>query len=224
MPLPLPARAALVVTPLVTALLGKAVYDALREKAEKKTLAVIGESRSGKTTFTQYLATAIVGEDEYARTVADTKYRGATFTYKDGTKLHVGDLVDVPGEESAWLSWKRRVGESDYVLYLIRSHDLRAGRSATVDRCRRDLKQLRLWLREMEPEDRPSVLMVFSFRDQDPDHTANTTAYADDIIMLSGLKAVVDSLCRETRVDYVSGCMADTKRTEKLVKQIGDAL
>lgn len=220
----IPAVLIWLVPAAVALIAGAAAYEALRERAEKKVLAIVGDSKSGKTTLTRYLAQGIVGETEYARTVADTKYGGTTVELRNGTRLHIGDLIDVPGEDSAWLSWKSRVEESDYVLYLLRSHDLRRGGGGAADRTRRDLQQIRLWLKDKAPEERPPVLLIFSFRDQDQGKETATTAYADELIAAAGLKTVYKSLSRVTTVRYVSGSLATKGAADDLLEQIGGAL
>lgn len=109
---------------IIGALLSAGAVVVLTEQlkgASGKTLAVIGERKSGKTTFTRLLSQGIVGSEDYSETVVDTMYKGSKIRLKDDTVLHVGDLKDLPGDQSAWLPWKNRVNESDHVLYLVRS-------------------------------------------------------------------------------------------------------
>lgn len=200
------------------------ISELLGDKTEKKTLAIIGDSKSGKTTFTKLLAQGIFRKTDYARTVATTTYKGSTITLKNGTKLHVGELKDLPGEPSAWLSWKQRVQESDYVLYLIRSHLLRSGVGTTRERCRRDLQQLKLWLEEMDKADRPPVLLVFSFRDKDDKGPGESVAYADELIKTADLKTPLTALVHLTRVQFVSGSLASEEAAIELLNAVGEEL
>lgn len=200
------------------------INELLSDKAEKKTFAIIGDSKSGKTTFTKLLAQGIFHESDYARTVATTTHKGSTITLKNGTKLHVGELKDLPGEPSAWLSWKQRVQESDYVLYLLRSHLLRSGVGTTRERCRRDLKQLKMWLEELDKDARPPVLLVFSFRDKDDKGNGDSVAYADELIRLAELKAVVTAVGHLTPVRIVAGSLASEEAAIDLLNAVGEEL
>ncbi len=200
------------------------INELLSDKTEKKTLAILGDSKSGKTTFTKLLAQGILGETDYARTVATTTHKGRTITLKNDTKLHVGELKDLPGEPSAWGSWKQRVQESDYVLYLIRSHLLRSGVGTTRDRCRRDLKQLKLWLEDMDKDSRPPVLLVFSFRDKDDKGQGGSVAYADELIKTAELKATVTAIGHLTPVHFVSGSLASQEAAIELLNAVCEEL
>ena len=137
-----------------------------------KTFAILGESRSGKTMLSRFLSQGIISDPTYKETPVYDDFKGRKLRLEDGTTFHIGNLKDLPGEESAWKTWKERVQDSDYVIYLLRSHLLRTGRGTARDRSRRDLQQLSLWLKEMKAEgsSRPRVILTFSFRDLDADH------------------------------------------------------
>jgi major membrane immunogen (membrane-anchored lipoprotein) len=200
---------------------------ALRTKASGKVLAIIGASQTGKTTLARFLSQGIMGDGTYEATNISYDLKGRTITLDDGTVLHLADLKDVPGETTAWLEWKQRVQRSHYVLYLMRAPYLRQRREFAVDRYRRDLQQLKLWLEAQEKDSRASVLLVSNFRDQDaqawdaePSHTAHGAGLMDD----AGLQKQVDDLLRITGVQYVSGSMSSEEATKNLMKAITEAL
>ncbi len=201
-----------------------ALSEVLRDKTQSKTLAIIGDTMSGKTSFTKLLAQGIVGEGDYARTVVSKTYKGRTIKLTNGTTLHVGDLKDMGGEPSDWLEWRNRVVASDYILYLIRSRMIRTGAGHGRDRCRRDLQQVKLWLQELEPDKRPPVVLVFSFRDKDPEYQQASEAYGQDVLEIAGLRPPVEAIKRLTKVSYASGSLATQDAADKLLREVAEKL
>lgn len=205
-----------------------AISGLLRSKASGKTLAIIGASKTGKTTLARYLSQGITGDRNYEATNISYDLGGRTITLEDQTVLHVSGLKDLPGEKTAWLEWKQRVQESDHVLYLLRAPDLRQGVESATDRCRRDLQQLKLWLEEQDKETRPkTVLLVCGFRDRDAkawDAEPSHSAYAAGLLRDAGLDPQVEALRRLTGVQYVSGSMSTEDATKELLKTIAEAL
>lgn len=198
--------------------------ELLNEKTAKKTLAIIGDSKSGKTTFTRLLLQGIVGASDYERTIVSKTYKGTQIQLENGTTVHVGPLKDLPGEKSAWKEWKERVADSDYVLYLLRSRTLRTGAGGARDRCRRDLQQLKYWIESLEKDSRPPVILIFNFRDKDPSSTQNTADYGKEILEIAQLKEAVMAIGLLTRVSYASGSMVSEEEATKLLKEVGNAL
>ncbi len=86
---------------ILTVIIGAGAIVALNEifsSQSGKTLAVLGESKSGKTSLIRLISQSIMGVQEYSETVADTMYKGSKIRLKDNTVLHVGDLKDLPGD------------------------------------------------------------------------------------------------------------------------------
>lgn len=217
--------AARILGPLLLAVATVSLHKHFK-KVSGRTLAILGERQSGKTTLTRLMSQGILGDPEYIETVADTSYAGATTTLPDGTVLHVGDLKDLPGDESAWLPWRNRVQESHHVIYLLRSPQLRTGRSTARNRCRRDLQQIAIWIEEANSEERGerSVVLVFSHRDLDTDQSANTNDYAHGLIEAADLTAAVTTLRRAARVNYVAGSLHSQEAANSLLQAIVKAL
>jgi len=105
-----------------------AVLHDILKKGSGKTFAVLGESRSGKTMLTRFHSQGIIGDTNYKETSTPDDFKGRKVQLDDGTTFHIGNLKDLPGDKSAWRNWKERVQDSDYVIYLLRSHLLRNGK------------------------------------------------------------------------------------------------
>jgi len=201
------------------------VSEVLRDKTSGKTFSILGESRSGKTSFTHLLARGVVGDAEYRRTISDQIHPGGTVTLANDAKLQYGGLRDLPGEISAWKSWQQRVQHSDHVLYLMRSHLLRSDQEDSRNRVRRDLQQLNEWISDATLPKKPAVTLVFSFRDLDNKASPKDAAsYGEDLIGVANLRSTVDQLKLTTRVSYAAGSLQSQETAMALLEEIANCL
>lgn len=70
----------------------------------------------------------------------------------------------------------------------------------------------------------PPVVLVFSFRDQEPEVVDSGGDYAKELLRLADLTDVVALLREATSVKFASGSLASPESARSLLDEIGKAL
>lgn len=183
-----------------------------------KKVAVLGERGVGKTHLTKFLSEGSISQ-EYFQTLAPTKISGRRFDLRE-LKLKLRETIDVPGDEVAYGVWKNLFDDADLVFYVFRVDKIKSGDLNTINRIKKDAKQIRLWIEEKK-RNFPTVLAIGTFCDYDPEYIrltpANFGTYQSNFLQLDVMKQVVQNINAEW---WVLGSMKDIQSTELLAYRI----
>lgn len=220
MPIPLLVPIGLGVVAVATAL-GFGIPLVLKrfgEKADGKTITILGRQEVGKSTLLHFLSKGKIPD---RRTLTPDPLPGETFTLDIQGKGEVLFTVpkDLPGHtEPAYKDWKNGFQSSDYVWYLFRSDLIAAGDPAEVKLVKEHLDHLVDWyvdLREKKSAT-PKVILVGVFADLDPSYSDNgafeNTVKATEVVKQNAVKL--------GKADIVIGSQVSIGAAEKLVERI----
>ena len=183
-----------------------------------KKLAVLGEQGVGKTCLISFLSTGSRPEkyepDLYAKNVP-----GRRFKLRD-LKLKILPLKHLPGSADEYSEWKDVANEADIVLYLLRVDQLMTGHEPTEDRVRKDMGQIKKWLKA-KSKDSPLFLIGTHCDRTDPDFTTlspvERSNYKNKVREMSIFRKIVLLGGGKSKVRFVSGSLKSLTTTEQLV-------
>ena len=139
-----------------SAALAAVAFLVTKRHLKGKTLAVLGEDKVGKTCLINFLTTGSIPE-KYEATLFAREVPGRRFQLKK-LKLNIPSLKDLSGSAADYDQWKGVVIEADIVLYLLRVDQLMASHKPTENRVEKDIGQIKMWLDELEKEDKRNEL------------------------------------------------------------------
>lgn len=192
------------------------IISALRGKK----IAVLGARAVGKTTILKYMEKGILIE-QYKQTLAPEAI--------EKTRIKLGDLdiilkktTDVSGSESAYAGWKKLFDESDIILYIVRTNQLLKSDPDTTKRCEKDLKQIKLWIKESQKQ--KQFFIVGNHWNDDPEYKKITDEtrgdYDDRFKALPVVKTMIQLAGGLATVKVALGSLATKEDAGLLVKRI----
>ena len=200
---------------VVGGLFGLAI-GAVMEAFAGKSVAVVGERATGKTTLAQFLSTGEIPE-EYEQTLDEKRHTGRTISLAD-LDLKVSEINDVPGDTEYYKQWKSAVVRSEVVYYLARADKIVKNQS-TRARVLRDVKHLCGWLEENPGK---HVFFVGTHCDLIPEYAALTPAnrgdYQDRFFGLKEMREVALRL-REVDAAMILGSLKPERAMQAVVHQ-----
>ena len=167
MPLPLlvPVTSLLIAVIFGTVIVIK--WDTLLIMLKGKRLAVLGARGVGKTHLVKFLTTGSL-PDTYKQTLGTEKVSGNRFPLKD-LDLTLKETFDVAGGDDAYSEWAALVKQADVVFYLLRADRVIAGDSTIEARIKRDMPQIKRWLKNQNPC--PRFFIIGTHCDLDHEYT-----------------------------------------------------
>ncbi|MCI9877252.1 GTPase domain-containing protein [Pseudomonas atacamensis] len=132
-------------------------WDSLVVALKGKKVAVLGARGSGKTTLLTFLSKGElpVGNNQ---TTSAKRVASSRLKLKD-LQLDLKETKDLPGGEAAIQQWRELHDASDYVIYLIKAHEM------DIDRVTYDLKLISEW--QESHKNKPKLLLVATHMDLD---------------------------------------------------------
>ena len=209
------------IIPLIAALV--AAIAAIIKIFEGKKLAVLGEGRVGKTVLINFLTKGTLSE-VYVRTLYPQNTEANDLELKD-LKLSIEESIDVPGDKDYYSSWKSLSQDADVVLYLLRADKLQAGDKHTEERVKRDMGQIRKWLKE-SPKEFPLFIIGTHCDLITPDLTRlpenKIGDYEDELRRMPIFREIALHGGGGSKVRSVFGSLKSKDAAERLVYQIID--
>jgi hypothetical protein len=188
--------------------------EAVMKKFAGKSIAVIGERATGKTTLAQFLSTGEIPE-EYEQTLDEKRYTGRTIKLTD-LNLKVTEINDVPGDSEYYKQWKSAVWNSEVVYYLARADKI-VESEHTRARILRDVKHLCGWLEENPGK---HLFFIGTHCDLIPEYVALTPAnrgdYQDRFFKLNGMSEVALRL-RDEDATMILGSLKPERAMQAVV-------
>ncbi|HBO2116508.1 hypothetical protein IPC1288_08740 [Pseudomonas aeruginosa] len=134
-----------------------AAWDSLVIALRGKKVTVLGARGSGKTTLLTFLSKGELPKGN-AQTTSAKRVAANRLKLKD-LQLDLKETKDLPGGEAAIQQWKELHDASDFVIYLIKAHEMDVGRVEY------DLKLINEW--QEKHKSKPRLLVVATHMDLD---------------------------------------------------------
>ena len=209
------------IIPAIAALV--AAIAAIIKIFEGKKLAVLGESRVGKTVLINFLTKGTLSE-AYVRTLYPKKTDANDLELKD-LKLSIEESIDVPGRDDFYPDWKKLSRDADVILYLLRADKLQAGDKHTEERVKQDIGQIGKWLKE-SPKEFPLFILGTHCDLITPDLTSlpenKIGDYENELLRMPVFQEIALRGGGGSKVRFVFGSLKSKDTTERLVYQIID--
>lgn len=132
-------------------------WDSLVIALKGKKVAVLGARGSGKTTLLTFLSKGELTQSN-VQTTSARRVVANRLKLKD-LQLYLKETKDLPGGEAAMQQWKELHDTSDFVIYLIKAHEMDVGRVEY------DLKLINGW--QEKHKSKPRLLIVATHMDLD---------------------------------------------------------
>lgn len=188
----------------------------LIENLMGKSVAVIGERASGKTTLATFLSTGVIPE-EYEQTLSEQTLKGRKLKLSE-LKLKISEINDVPGDKEFYHKWKSAVTRSDLIYYLARADQI-IEQTENRKRVHSDIKHLVGWLSENPGK---KVFFIGTHCDLIPAYTKLTPAtrgnFQDTFFKNEEMKEVSMMLCR-VDAGMILGSLVTEKDIQRVVHQ-----
>ncbi len=186
-------------------------WERIIVKLKRRTLAVLGARRVGKTTLLQFLTNGQVAE-KYEATEGAVKTSGKRFSLGE-LEMVVKAGKDVGGGVDTWGQWELLTKKADHVLYLLRFDQLKDATAS--DRIRRDLEQIRHWLKR-RGAGRPPFWLVITHLDLDPRCRTPDTKKTEELTReIESLPLIREILTRARDGDARGGLIAGSLKSNQ---------
>ena len=182
-----------------------------------KSVAVLGERSSGKTTLAEFLSSGEIHE-KYEQTLQESTLTGRTMKLGD-LELEIQDINDVPGDKDFYNYWKTACLRSDFIFYLARADKVLSS-SKTRDRIFNDIRHIKDWLVE-HPEKRMVFIgthcdLIPHFSSIKPDKLGD---FQDAFFRNNEMRDVA-ILLREAQCSMILGSLRPERDLQILVHQV----
>ena len=193
----------------------------LDEKVKGKKFAVLGERGTGKTALINFLTKGTFSTEKTQTLIAE-KTESNRLELKD-LELEIEESKDVPGGEDFYGDWESITKKADVVLYLLRVDELMEGNKQTEERVKRDMGQIREWMKET-PKEFPLFIIGTHCDRTDPDLTKlpkdKKGYYEDKLRGMSIFREIVLRGGGSNKVRVVFGSLKSKNATEDLVYKV----
>ncbi|MEA5563468.1 GTPase domain-containing protein [Planktothrix agardhii] len=232
MPLPLvPIFIAFAVGAVVS---GSVVYkwEDIFYSLQGKKIAVLGAKKVGKTTLFKYMEKGILIE-RYNQTPNREDVERIRIKLGD-LDIRLKKTDDLPGSGSTdglghdsieqYYKWKQLFEEADLVLYLVRTDMLLKHDSETEKRADDDLKQIQIWIKELDATERKQFFIVGNHWDSDPVYKNLTPDqrgnYQSQFTSLPIVKRMIQLAGGAAKVKVTLGSLANENDANYLIQTI----